>query len=29
MQPRDSSLQFIGRMARAVDDLEALDAFRA
>ncbi len=27
MQPRDSCLQFIGRMAVAIDDLDALDAF--
>ena len=27
MQPRDSCMQFIGRMAIAIDDLDALDAF--
>ncbi len=27
MQPRDSCVQFIGRMATAIDDLDALDAF--
>lgn len=27
MQPKDSSLQFIGRMATAIDDLDALESF--
>ena len=29
MQPRDSSIEFIGRMTRAIDDLDALGSFDA
>ena len=29
MQPRDSSIEFIGRMTRAIDDLDVLGSFDA
>ena len=29
MQPRESSIEFIGRMTRAIDDLDALRSFSA